>query len=364
MLVYIHVPFCRSRCRYCAFHSLPLGPASPDSSPRVAAYRDSLLRELDLWAARLGRRPVESVFFGGGTPSLLPPDFQAAVLERIDRHFHLAAGAEISMEANPESLLARRAVDAYLAAGINRISMGVQSMDDSFLSLLGRPHRRADVLRAVEHLRAAGCRNRGLDLMWGLPGQDAAHWLATLEGDWSAGRLSLPEDDEQERMYLEGIRLLAAHGLEQYEISNYARPGFFSRHNMGYWTGADYLGLGPAATSTLEGRRWTDTPDQARWQADIDAGRPDHDAEAITPRIRLEERLMLSLRTCAGFGLAEYTSLSGRDFMADHGGWCRELVAAGLARLDGDRLALTPQGLLVSNAVVADLFERLDGLGL
>lgn len=153
MLVYIHVPFCRSRCRYCAFHSLPLGPASPDSSPRVAAYRDSLLRELDLWAARLGRRPVESVFFGGGTPSLLPPDFQAAVLERIDRHFHLAAGAEISMEANPESLLARRAVDAYLAAGINRISMGVQSMDDSFLSLLGRPHRRADVLRAVEHLR-------------------------------------------------------------------------------------------------------------------------------------------------------------------------------------------------------------------
>ena len=388
MLVYIHVPFCRSRCRYCAFHSLPLGPASPDSSPRVAAYRDSLLRELDLWAARLGRRPVESVFFGGGTPSLLPPDFQAAVLERIDRHFHLAAVAEISMEANPESLLARRAVDAYLAAGINRISMGVQSMDDSFLSLLGRPHRRADVLRAVEHLRAAGCRNLGLDLMWGLPGQDAAHWLATLEDalalepehvsaygltleegtplerDWSAGRLSLPEDDEQERMYLEGIRLLAAHGLEQYEISNYARPGFFSRHNMGYWTGADYLGLGPAATSTLEGRRWTDTPDQARWQADIDAGRPDHDAEAITPRIRLEERLMLSLRTCAGFGLAEYTSLSGRDFMADHGGWCRELVAAGLARLDGDRLALTPQGLLVSNAVVADLFERLDELGI
>ena len=165
-------------------------------------------------------------------------------------------------------------------------------------------------------------------------------------------------------MYLEGIRLLAAHGLEQYEISNYARPGFFSRHNMGYWTGADYLGLGPAATSTLEGRRWTDTPEQARWQADIDAGRPDHDAEAITPRIRLEERLMLSLRTCTGFGLAEYRSLSGRDFMADHGGWCRELVVAGLARLDGDRLALTPQGLLVSNAVVADLFERLDGLGL
>ena len=248
MLVYIHVPFCRSRCRYCAFHSLPLGPASPDASPRVAAYRDSLLRELDLWAARLGRRPVESVFFGGGTPSLLPPDFQAAVLERIDRHFHLAAGAEISMEANPESLLARRAVDGYLAAGINRISMGVQSMDDRFLSLLGRPHRRADVLRAVEHLRAAGCRNLGLDLMWGLPGQDAAHWLSTLEDalalepehvsaygltleegtplerDWSAGRLSLPEDDEQERMYLEGIRLLAAHGLEQYEISNYARP--------------------------------------------------------------------------------------------------------------------------------------------
>lgn len=223
--------------------------------------------------------------------------------------------------------------------------------------------------------------------MWGLPGQDAAHWLATLEDalalepehvsaygltleegtplerDWSAGRLSLPEDDEQERMYLEGIRLLAAHGLEQYEISNYARPGFFSRHNMGYWTGADYLGLGRRPRPP-----WRAAAGPIR-RAGALAGRhrrrtSRHDAEAITPRIRLEERLMLSLRTCTGFGLAEYRSLSGRDFMADHGGWCRELVAAGLARLDGDRLALTPQGLLVSNAVVADLFERLDGLGL
>lgn len=386
MLVYIHVPFCRSRCRYCAFHSLPLGPASPDSSAQVTAYRDVLLRELDLWAARLGPRPVESVFFGGGTPSLLPPAFQAAVLERIDRHFRLAAGAEISMEANPESLLARRAVDGYLAAGINRISMGVQSLDDRFLALLGRPHRRDDVLRAVEHLRASGCRELGLDLMWGLPGQDAAHWLSTLEDalalapehvsaygltleegtplerDWSAGRLVLPEDDEQERMYLEGVRLLEAHGLEQYEISNYARPGHHSRHNWGYWTGADYLGLGPAATSTLDGRRWTDAPDQARWQEDVDAGQPDHDAETITPRIRLEERCMLALRTRAGLDLAEYAALSGRDFLADHGDWCRELVTAGLARLDEERFALGPQGLLVSNAVVADLFERLDEL--
>lgn len=388
MLVYIHVPFCRSRCRYCAFHSLPLGPATPDASPQVAAYRTYLLRELDLWAARLGRRPVESVFFGGGTPSLLPPDFQGAVLERIDRHFHLAAGAEISMEANPESLLARRAADGYLAAGVNRISLGVQSLDDAFLSLLGRPHRRADVQRAVEHLRAAGCRNLGLDLMWGLPGQDAAHWLGTLEDalrlepehisaygltlesgtplerEHAAGRLALPDEGAQERMYLEGIRLLAAHGLEQYEISNYARPGFCSRHNLGYWTGADYLGLGPAATSTLDGRRWTGTPDQMRWQADIDAGRPDHDAEAITPHIRLEERLMLALRTRAGFELAEYTALSGRDFEADHGRWTRGLEHAGLARTAGGRLALTPRGLLVSNAVVADLFERLDELGL
>ena len=242
MLVYIHVPFCRTRCNYCAFYSMPLGRGvSASQSPAVRDYVDSLFLEMALWGDRLKGKEVHSVFFGGGTPSLLPPDFQAAVLERIDRHFHLAAGAEISMEANPESLLARRAVDAYLAAGINRISMGVQSMDDSFLSLLGRPHRRADVLRAVEHLRAAGCRNLGLDLMWGLPGQSVDNWKAQLaeaaalspehlscygltleEGTpmfQESETLNLPDEDDAAAMYEEGESINAIKAVRSLGIN-------------------------------------------------------------------------------------------------------------------------------------------------
>ena len=389
MLVYIHVPFCRTKCRYCAFHSRPLGAGTlPAATADVRRYWDLLFRELALWAERLPGAPVESVFFGGGTPSLLPPSWLQEVLDALRHSFALAPGAEISMEANPESLPDARVAQAYLRAGINRLSLGLQALDDTQLRRLGRPHSAADGLRAMAAAREAGCRNLSVDLMWALPGQHAAQWRQTLttvcrlhpdhvsaygltreegtplDADCACGRLHLPPDEEQDRMFHEGADLLEAHGLYQYEISNFARPGRECRHNQGYWEGADYLGMGPAATSTLRGRRWTQPTDLNAWAARLAARTPDADAEGLSPAIRLRETLMLRLRTTRGLPLALYTSLTGRHLTQDMPDLLSALQQAGLATLTPDYLRLTRDGMLVSNAILARLFAETDGLAL
>lgn len=182
MLVYIHVPFCRTRCNYCAFHSIPLGGGVESAaSPLLRDYVDTLLLELAHWGDRLNGAAVQSVFFGGGTPSLLPPRIVGIVLERLARCFTLSSKAEITLEANPESLRGGQSVQQYLAAGVNRLSIGIQSLDESMLRLLGRPHRAQDSLHAVFTAREAGCANINMDLMWGLPGLSVRQWLQTLK---------------------------------------------------------------------------------------------------------------------------------------------------------------------------------------
>ena len=339
-------------------------------------------------AERLPGAPVESVFFGGGTPSLLPPSWLQEVLDALRHSFALAPGAEISMEANPESLPDARVAQAYLRAGINRLSLGLQALDDAQLRRLGRPHSAAAGLRAMAAAREAGCRNLSVDLMWALPGQHAAQWRQTLtticrlrpdhvsaygltreegtplDADCACGRLHLPPDEEQDRMFHEGADLLEAYGLYQYEISNFARPGRECRHNQGYWEGADYLGMGPAATSTLRGRRWTQPTDLNAWAARLAARTPDADAEGLSPAIRLRETLMLRLRTTRGLPLALYTSLTGRHLTQDMPDLLSALQQAGLATLTPDYLRLTRDGMLVSNAILARLFAEADGLAL
>ncbi|MCC8194269.1 MAG: radical SAM family heme chaperone HemW, partial [Deltaproteobacteria bacterium] len=263
MLLYIHVPFCRAKCRYCAFYSVPLpGPEA------LRAYTDTLLREIAFWGDALGNVPVESIFFGGGTPSLLPPKAVKAVLDRVRRAFTVSPKAEISMEANPESFLAIGYAHEIASLGVNRISLGVQSLDDDALSALGRPHTRREALMAYELARAADFSSVSLDLIWGLPGQRRRDWTRELaeaaslrpdhlscygltleEGTPMAaanadGLIALPEEQEQAAMYVEGAEYLETAGLLQYEISNFARMGFQCRHNLGYWESRDYLGLG------------------------------------------------------------------------------------------------------------------------
>ena len=264
MLVYIHVPFCSTRCRYCAFYSSPLGRGvDPVSSPAVRDYVDTLFMELAHWGDRLGGSPVQTVFFGGGTPSLLPPRVIALVMERLGRYFTLVPKAEVTLEANPESLRGGHRVAQYLEAGVNRLSIGIQSLDEGMLRMLGRPHKAQDSLHAAFLAREAGCANINVDLMWGLPGQSVRQWLQTLkdvmrmspdhisaygltlepgtplELDVEEGRLMLPPERDQNIMFMEGAALLEQHGYLHYEISNFARMGFQCRHNLGYWEGED-----------------------------------------------------------------------------------------------------------------------------
>lgn len=385
MLVYIHVPFCRTRCRYCAFHSVSLGRGvEPAGSPVVRDYVDTLLLELAHWGDRLGGSEVQSVFFGGGTPSLLPPRIVGIVLERLARYFKLAPKAEITLEANPESLRGRDSVPQYLSAGVNRLSIGIQSLDETMLRTLGRPHKAQDSLHAAFAAREAGCANISVDLMWGLPGQSVRQWLQTLkdvarmepnhisaygltlepgtplELDCEEGRLLLPPERDQNIMFMEGAAFLEERGYLHYEISNFARMGFQCRHNMGYWEGADYLGLGPSATSTILGRRWTNPASQKAWDAKARQGSLGEDVEKLTPTVRVLELIMLRLRTARGLRLKAYRELTGRDFLRDHQRLIQALHENGLIRIRHGYLRLTRGGMLVSNSILANLFERTE----
>lgn len=387
MLVYIHVPFCRTRCNYCAFHSAPLGRGvEASTSPQVRDYVDTLLMELAFHADTLGGTAVQSVFFGGGTPSLLPPRIVGVILERLARHFQLGAKTEITLEANPESLRGPRAVADLLAAGVNRLSIGIQSLDETMLRTLGRPHRAQDSLHAVFAAREAGCANIGIDLMWGLPGQSVRQWLQTLkdavrmapdhisaygltlepgtplELECEEGRLAQPPERDQNIMFMEGAAFLEAQGYLHYEISNFARMGFQCRHNLGYWEGADYLGLGPSATSTIAGRRWTNPASQRAWDSRVRAGALGQAPEVLTPGVRVLELIMLRLRTARGLRLRAYRDVTGRDFLRDHQRLIQALHENGLIRIRNGYLRLTRSGMLVSNAIISNLFERTEAV--
>ena len=386
MLIYIHVPFCRSKCRYCAFYSeVP----APDA---FEAYAEALLREIDLRGEVLGSRQVETIFFGGGTPSLLPVPLLGRILEALAVRFSFAprttGGAEdleISLEANPESLSAPGRAAALKALGITRLSIGAQSFDDARLRLIGRPHTAAGVEKAIRAAQQAGFGNIGLDLIRGLPGsgRQAAHtrasWLRELRRTVSlaprhisaycltlepgtplaetADTLRFPTEAAQAAMYHEGAAFLESEGFPQYEVSNFARPGFSCRHNQGYWRGADYLGLGPSAVSTLDGIRRTNPPDFAVWRAACLNGDTLGETEALPRETIALERLMLGLRTVEGVSLSAWEALSGRSFAATHGDLARALEAAGLVRVSADRLAPTRQGLAVADAIVERFVE-------
>lgn len=387
MLVYIHVPFCRTRCNYCAFHSIPLGRGvDAATSPQVRDYVDTLLMELALHADRLGGSDIQSVFFGGGTPSLLPPRIVGIILERLGRHFNLGDKTEITLEANPESLRGPQVVPDLLAAGVNRLSIGIQSLDETMLRTLGRPHKAQDSLHAVFAAREAGCANISMDLMWGLPGQSVRQWLqtlkdavrmapdhisaygltlepgTTLELECEEGRLALPPERDQNIMFMEGAAYLEAQGYLHYEISNFARMGFQCRHNIGYWEGADYLGLGPSSTSTIAGKRWTNPASQRAWDNKVRSGVIGQWPEELTPAVRVLELIMLRLRTSRGLRLKAYRQMTGRDFLRDHQRIMQALHENGLIRIRNGYLRLTRSGMLVSNAIIANLFERTEAL--
>ena len=380
--LYVHAPFCRAKCRYCAFFSEPLGPDS------LARYLPALLEEIRHFGRTLGRVAAPTLFFGGGTPSLLGADALSRTLAALRENFDLAGDAEISLEANPDS-----ATPEFLAVarqlGVNRLSLGVQSLDDGALRALGRVHDAAQAEAAYRAARVAGFDNVGLDLIFGLPGQGVDQWLATLRqavelgpehlscygltvepgtplASDAAALASLPGEDAQAEMFLRGSELLEAEGYRHYEISNFARPGRRCRHNLACWQGLDCLGLGPAAVSTLTlagGKvRWANPQDINAWAASVRAGTVGQlGREELNADIQAREGLMLALRTADGLDLDAYRQRFGPDLAASRAGLLRDLERAGLATQAHGRLRLTRAGMLVSNSVIRSLGFEGDG---
>jgi oxygen-independent coproporphyrinogen-3 oxidase len=387
VLLYIHVPFCRKKCAYCGFYSLPQ-EGERAGTKLIADYAAHLMRELRLTAEHTGRVPVETVFFGGGTPSLLPGKLIGDIVRMIHKLFILEDSAEISAEANPDSALDNGWLFEARRAGVNRLSLGVQSFDDDTLALLGRAHSSRAAQAAFETARTAGFSNISLDLMWALPGlsphaQTQSGWLkqlklaadlkpehistyglalepdCALEKAQAGGLIALPTEKEQASMYLAGADYLESQGYMQYEISNFARMGFECRHNIGYWEGKEYLGLGPAAVSTTGNTRRTNVADLQQWRQALAAGGSAHSLEELDDSTKAKEMLMLRLRMNKGLKLKDWQKAAGQSVMHACGPLIALLQKNGLASIRSGRLRLTRSGMLASSTIIAHFFAKM-----
>ena len=374
MELYLHMPFCVRKCAYCDFLSFPSGA----KTQRMYAKR--LMEDIGVMGKRYGEIPVETIFIGGGTPSVPDSGLIVEIMEHVRHAFHVADGAEISMEANPGTVTREKLTD-YRKAGINRLSFGLQSANDRELKLLGRIHTWAEFLESFMLARECGFANLNIDLMSALPGQTCESWKETLsrvtdldpehisaysliieEGTpfgerygSEEGRKLLPDEDSEREMYHETKRFLKDCGYERYEISNYAKPGRECRHNIGYWTGVPYLGLGLGASSYLDGCRFTVNPDMKEYLEE----KPGMftDIEKLTKKDMEEEFFYVGLRMTAGVSLSEFERRFGISAKEVYPGLMETFVKEKAARFEGDRFVLTDYGLDVSNYIMAQFLQ-------
>ncbi len=369
--LYIHLPFCAGRCPYCDFFARPHAPAL------ARRLVPALVRHLERLAPQAGGRLLDHVYLGGGTPSLRPAAEIAALLEAARSRIGLAPDCEVSLEANPGGLSLGK-LQRLRAAGVNRLSLGVQSLRPETLALLGRRHRARDVVRAVSQARAAGFASLSLDLIYGLPGQTPALAAAdlraaiALEPDhvsyyeltlapetpfgqrYAKGRPPLPAEDAILAMEDQALELLEAAGLERYEVSNFARPGRACRHNQDTWRGGDYLSLGPGAHGHLDGVRWAYLTDVAAYLAGVaGGGEPLAFREELSGRQRALELIMLGLRTVEGVDLAAAARVWPGVRNPEWSRAADQLVRRGWASLAEARLRPTPLGLRLADAAAA-----------
>jgi putative oxygen-independent coproporphyrinogen III oxidase len=374
LLLYIHVPFCRSRCHYCTFHSQAFNQVT------FAWYHKLLLQEIALWGARLKKPLLRTIYFGGGTPSLIPLNQLHQIMKALDTAFTLGPSMEVTLEANPDSAADVSYFRALLSMGVNRLSLGVQSLNDADLHAMGRPHSVAMAYAAYDNARRAGFGNIGMDFIWGLPGQRLKTWIdqltvvtgmrpehissynLTLEPDTPMtamcaedGPLTLPPDKEQGRMFIYGAEYLESMGYMHYEVSNFARMGFVSMHNSGYWSGADYLGLGPSAVSTIGRRRFENPRYMDEYDAYVRGGLVGVDHELLSDQDRLKETVMLALRTSKGLDLKDFRRRAGYDLLKRQERLITALHRENLIRISHAFLRLTKNGMLVSNVIIRRL---------
>ena len=378
--MYLHFPFCVRKCNYCDFLS---GPA--DSEVR-RAYADALCREIVSFGRECDMQnklsesekiPVDTIFLGGGTPSAMDPADLARVMETVRGTFDVLPEAEISMEMNPGTF--REEMLAFVKKYINRVSLGLQSADDSELRALGRIHTFGEFKKCFDALRDAGIANINVDLMSAIPGQTLASWEKSLERVlgmkpehiscysliieegtpfydlYESGRLALPDEDEEREMYYLTERFMNAHGYHRYEISNYARTGYECRHNVRYWTRAPYVGFGIGAASLNDEIRWSNTRDLQRYLG-CNGNLHDirEDVHALSVREQMEEFMFLGLRMMEGVSERIFAESFGCGLSDIFGDTCDRLIKEGLLARDGDRVMLTARGIDISNVVLAE----------
>lgn len=369
---YLHVPFCRSRCGYCDFNTYTAAELGPGAGR--GDWVATALAEVALADRVLGpdRPPVATVFVGGGTPTLLPSGDLGRVLAEIDERFGLAADAEITTESNPDTV-GPRELAALVDAGFNRISFGMQSADERVLAVLDREHTAGRAQQAVAEARVAGFRSISLDLIYGTPGESAASWRASLEAALAAepdhlsayaliveegtrlagrirrGELPKPDDDDLADKYLVAEEVLTGAGLGWYEVSNWARtPADRCRHNLAYWRGDHWWGIGPGAHSHVGGVRFWNVKHPRAWSGRLAAGEsPGYAREVLDAETRRIERVLLELRLVEGLDVGVLTD-GERGRLVDP-------IARGLVEVRGDRAVLTLDGRLLADGVVRDL---------
>lgn len=370
--LYIHMPFCLQKCRYCDFLSLPLSASS-----LLENYTTALTTEIQIRAKFLSGFFVDTIYLGGGTPSLLNGSLINKVLEGIKDHFNLTRDVEVSLEANPATLNRDR-LKAYREAGVNRISLGVQSFSDSDLICLGRRHRVKDVLQTAEDLHQLGWTNFNLDLIYGLPGQSIEAWLSNLESaialqpahlstyllqlepstplglELSQGLWQESSEEQLSAMYHQARGLLTSQDFIHYELSNYCRPGMESRHNLAYWRGLPYLGLGSGAVGCIDGLRTMNPWPPADYMDSLKTGKGPygHILEAMEPAGRLSEAMVMGLRLIEGITLDEIASRCGIDPRGRYGQLIDDFLERAWLNQSCGKLRLNQELYFVSNQVL------------
>ena len=375
--LYIHVPFCRSKCQYCDFYSL----TTKDDS-LIDGYLDAICDHIKEAGALAPNYKVDTVYFGGGTPTFFGAEGMAIIMTTIRRNFDVVPDAEITFAANPASN-SDKLLHRLYAEGFNRVSLGIQNDNDELLKKLGRPHTYAQAVSAFHRIRKAGFRNVSVDLIYGLPGQTLHAWQETLEHVLMLNPehiscyglkveegtplydykdfANLPDDDAQADMYLAAVETLRGRGFRQYEISNFCRKGLVSRHNMKYWVGGEYLGFGPSASSDFAGKRYTLVRDLAAYIQGIrEGGEVMEDVQEIPLRERAGEYLMLRLRTSSGIQAEEYEKLFLLPFAPLEDVLHKHRNLGYVTRNDDGRFCLTPKGYLISNTIITELLEAQD----
>ncbi len=363
MMVYVHIPFCLSKCAYCDFNSYA------GAGALLPAYLEALGREMENWRRCAQHEPVSSVYIGGGTPSLLTPAQAGDILEGIKRGFGLQAGAEVTVEINPATWNGSAMREA-VARGITRLSLGIQSLDDGVLRVLARPHDAGAARRSLEEALASEAHSVSVDLIYGVPGQGTAGWEAglgelldmgiphisayaltveentPLASRLARGELQLPAEEETASMYLETCEILKARGYRHYEISNFALTGHTCRHNEGYWERRPYLGIGAGAHSFAGGLRWWAPEGLKEYIRGMREGKAHYGVEILDSSTAHSEEIMLGLRTDRGVPRTAI-AIKPETFRT----WAQE----GLLRRTEERLALTDKGMLLSNELISTL---------